>query len=203
MNTSTMLEWYKEEKAIVIGDVNERTGLEDFPSFQEWKAEFQREYDENHVSVSSEEADAMFEQSVVEADAELIPSPNGDIVKPTRKEVIKMNTTQTSTSTGAVKPAAVKPAKPATPAASAAPVAAAPSKSQIAQAIFVEEYPKGTARKDIIKRFINEANLTDSGAATYFQNLTKKLDKLGLTKRAPAAPAAPVAAAATDSTASA
>lgn len=44
------------------------------------------------------------------------------------------------------------------------------SKSSIARAIFLEEKPKGTARKDILARFESEAGLTKAGAATYFAN---------------------------------
>lgn len=48
----------------------------------------------------------------------------------------------------------------------------APTKREIAEAIFNEM--KGAARKDILARFMTEADLTKAGAATYYYNLTKK-----------------------------
>jgi len=43
VSAALLLELYKEEKALVIGDVHERTGLEDFPSFKDWKEQYMRE----------------------------------------------------------------------------------------------------------------------------------------------------------------
>lgn len=62
----------------------------------------------------------------------------------------------------------------------AAVVVTGSSKSKLAQAIFAEELEKqkttGVAmvRKDVIKRFIDEAGLTKSGANTYYQNIRER-----------------------------
>lgn len=60
-------------------------------------------------------------------------------------------------------------------------VPAAPKKADLARAIFDRMYGQpGVARKDIIKAFVNEAGLTEKGAATYFQNIK---DKKGLVNK--------------------
>lgn len=66
-----LLKMYKEEKALIIGMPDVRTGLEPFPSFQEWKRQYTQEYNATHVTVSIEEADAQFDAAVEEADLEL------------------------------------------------------------------------------------------------------------------------------------
>ena len=56
-----------------------------------------------------------------------------------------------------------------------------PSKSSIANAIFKQMFNQQPVpqRKDMIKRVMNEAKLTEKGAATYLQNYKAKH---GLTK---------------------
>lgn len=47
------------------------------------------------------------------------------------------------------------------------------SKKDIATTIFCEM--EGAPRKDVIKRFVSEAGLTESGASTYYQAIKKQL----------------------------
>lgn len=62
----------------------------------------------------------------------------------------------------------------------AAVVTTTVSKSKLAQAIFDAELAKQTetgvamVRKDVIKRFIDEAGLSKAGANTYYQNIREK-----------------------------
>ena len=62
-------------------------------------------------------------------------------------------------------------------------IVAAPSKAQIANAIFKKMFamPQVPARKDMIKAAMAEAKLTEKGAATYLQNYKAKN---GLVKKA-------------------
>jgi hypothetical protein len=70
--------------------------------------------------------------------------------------------------------APLKKAKPdVKPVETPEPKVEVPSKASVARAIFAEETAKGTARKDIIARFISEAKLTKSGSATYFEKFRK------------------------------
>lgn len=64
-------------------------------------------------------------------------------------------------------------------------VNSAPSKASKANAIFAEMFnmPQVPARKDMIKRAVAEAGLTEKGAATYLQNFKSKH---GLVNRTPA-----------------
>jgi len=61
------------------------------------------------------------------------------------------------------------------------PVETKVNKAEVARNIFKEMWPKvltkELARKDVIKRFIDEAGLTVAGAATYYQKETAKLKK--------------------------
>ena len=70
------------------------------------------------------------------------------------------------------------------------PVNTGPSKRQIAAKIFRENaaLKQPAARKDIIERFMTEAHLTKSGAATYYQNF-----KSGAWSTEPVAKATPTA----------
>ena len=70
-SNADLLEMYKEEKSRVIGDEETRTGLEAFPAFADWKAQYAREYEETHETVTVEEADARAERTVEEAEEEL------------------------------------------------------------------------------------------------------------------------------------
>ena len=48
------------------------------------------------------------------------------------------------------------------------------SKASLGRIIFEEELKNGLVRKNVIKRLMLEAGLTNNGAATYFQNMKKK-----------------------------
>lgn len=67
-NNLELLEMYKDEKERAIGSVETRTGLEPFPTFQEWKAEYIPAYMATHKEVSVEEADALMDAAVEEAE---------------------------------------------------------------------------------------------------------------------------------------
>jgi hypothetical protein len=63
------LNQYKHEKMYAIGSEQERTGLEHFPSFAEWKRDVERELEGLFVTVSVDEADAIMDAAVNEAEA--------------------------------------------------------------------------------------------------------------------------------------
>lgn len=49
------------------------------------------------------------------------------------------------------------------------------SKAERARAIYINLHKAGKTRKDIIKEFIDVVGLTKAGAATYYQNISKKV----------------------------
>lgn len=51
---------------------------------------------------------------------------------------------------------------------------AAQNKAAKAREIFSEMQTEGKPRKDTIQRFVDEAGLTEKGAATYYQNFRKE-----------------------------
>ncbi len=187
-----LLNQYKEEKALVIGSEEERTGLEDFPTFKEWKAEYVKEYNETHVTVDVEDADAHFDQIVDEADEELealAAELSDDDVPPEEEDEVTEEATPVAPK--AKKPAAKKKRAPArkktvakkAPAKRAAPKKAplkkkavgkkrASSKTAKAQKIFDRFYGKKT-RAEIIEKFVAQCDLTANGAATYYQKMKK------------------------------
>lgn len=69
----------------------------------------------------------------------------------------------TAVPTGDVEPVAESAAEPKTP-----------SKMDLAKEIYNRMSAEGKARKDIIKAFVDEAKLTQAGAATYYQKLAPK-----------------------------
>lgn len=74
-SNSQLLDMYKEEKALIIGGIKERTGLEEFPSFKEWKLEYMKEYADTHDvenPMSMEEAVTALEAEIEADDDELI-----------------------------------------------------------------------------------------------------------------------------------
>ena len=164
-NNALLLELYREEKALIIGQ--EPTGLEPFPSFPEWKSEYEREYNETHKTVTTKEADRLAEDAQVEFDrsgltvdldegmSDNIPNVRKrdvELVKPTvsiRRHTMSDNTTTT-------------------------PV----SKASVAREIFALNFGK-VARKDVIALFMSEAGLTKAGAATYYQKFKKAAESNG------------------------
>ena len=165
-NNALLLELYREEKALIIGQ--DPTGLEPFPSFPEWKSEYEREYNETHKTVTTKEADRLAEDAQAEFDrsgltvdldegmSDNIPNVRKrdvQLVKPTvsiRRHTMSDNTTTTT------------------------PV----SKASVARAIFAEDFGR-VARKDVIARFMAEAGLTKAGAATYYQKFKKAAESNG------------------------
>lgn len=195
-----LLELYKEEKALIVGGLNERTGLEEFPSFKEWKLEYMKEYAETHDMdnpVSMEEAVAALEAEIEAGDDELLDEADLAALAADETPETEMESTMTEEVTT---PAAEADATPATPEAPAAkPKAKAtkkktaakkkapvkkvaakkkpPSKAGAAQKIFDRLYPKvldgKKKRKDVIDELVEKAGLTANGAATYYQKMKK------------------------------
>lgn len=183
-----LLNDYKAEKALVIGGPDERTGLEDFPSFKEWKADYVKEYNETHQTVSVEEADAMFDAAVEEAENELeaMAVEFDDESTETEDDEMEDVTAEAPAAPAEVpakpkraakKKVAAKKAPAKKTAAKKAPVkkkaaTRANSKAAKAQTIFTKFYGKKT-RAEIIEKFIAQAGLTANGAATYYQKMKK------------------------------
>lgn len=182
-----LLEMYKEEKAIVIGGPNERTGLEPFPSFKEWKLEYMKEYIETHDMdnpMSMEDAVAALEAELGDEliDDELLDEEDLEAVKAIvqpEDEEDKMTEATEATETPVKEPTVTKTEKPkaAKGKAAAKSVAKAPSKASEAQKIFNKMYPQVVdgkkARKDVIEAFVSKAGLTANGASTYYQKFKK------------------------------
>lgn len=182
---------YKEEKALVIGDVDERTGLEPFETFKEWKAVYVEEYNATHQTVEVKKADKMMDKLVEEAEAELEEladqfESDDEIVEeeeemteataatkakkkvPAKKKVSARKRATDKQNAGVKRQAAKRKAtRPV-----AKKVARANSKAAQAQKIFNRLYGK-KARAEIINKFIADAGLTANGAATYYQKFKK------------------------------
>lgn len=171
---------YKEEKTLIVGDENERTGLEPFPTFAQWKEVYTMEYNETHKTVTVEEADAEFDAAVDEADAELqaIIAELGDVEDPaTAKRTVtktkRKRKVRPSAKTGKVSRAKVKRAvrkvakKTATKKKSRRK-----SKIEKAETIFNRFYGRKT-RGEIIEKMVKQVELTPAGAATYYQKLKR------------------------------
>lgn len=196
-----LLNMYKEEKNHVIGRPEVRTGLEDFPTFGEWKAEYVHEYNETHETVSVEEADARFEAEVdsevdpledelVNMVAEMVtenetnPKEESEMTDETNAATVEADANVTETAP-AEKPKAKKPAAKKTSGGSKSKAAKPakkkePSKADAARKVFTAMYPKVVegkkARKDVIGAFVEKAGLTPAGAATYYQKMKKAAD---------------------------
>jgi len=193
-----LLEQYKDEKALVIGGINERTGLEDFPTFKEWKLEYMKEYAETHDMdnpLSMEDAVAALEDELA-ADDELLDEADlaalaADETPETEEEDPMTDEVTTPAAEAEATPAAPEatteaPAKPKAAkkkAAKKAPVKKVaakkrpPSKAGEAQKVFDKLYPKvldgKKTRKDIIDELVGKVGLTANGAATYYQKMKK------------------------------
>lgn len=185
-SNAELLKLYTEEKDLVIGTKESRTGLEEFPSFGEWKQEYVREYDETHQTVDVKEADAMFDREVEMVEDELVnlvtelatenetnPDEDDDMTNEAT------NTVDNETPTAPATPKAQKPAKKGskTPKAAKPAVKKEPSKADAARKVFSQMYPKvlegKKARKDVIAAFVEKAGLTQAGASTYYQKMKK------------------------------
>lgn len=163
-----LFEMYKEEKAIVIGDFKTRTGLEDFPSFRDWKREYLEDYFRLHVAVSKKEADRIMDEAVSAADTELEAMLKREMkVDPKKDRKAKVQTVKRAPR---VKKAATKAA---TKTSKGTGTKRTVNKAAITRDIFTSMY--GTSsRKDVIAKFV-EAGLTPAGASTYYQKWKKEL----------------------------
>ena len=190
-STAQLLQDYKDEKTLVIGPEHLRTGLEDFPSFKEWKLEYMKEYALTHDMdnpMSMEDAVAALEAELEADDDELIPDEDLKALAADTPETPEEENDMTEETTPAAEateaPADTKPAaKPKRKPAAKKKVAAKkrpPSKAKEAEKVFAKLYPKVVegkkARKDVIDEFVTKVGLTANGAATYYQKLKKAAD---------------------------
>ncbi len=155
---------YKEEKALVIGSEEERTGLEDYPEYSEWKAQYVVEYNETHQVVDVKEADAIFDAMVDDAEAEL--------------EGVSFEETEVSVDDDKIKAIAKivqKERRKVVKAVKVAPKKKSASKTTKAQKVFDKHFGKKT-RKEIIALFVSEVNMTPAGASTYYQKFKSKVN---------------------------
>lgn len=142
LSVPELLQMYKEEKAAIVDPI---FGGE-FPTFPEWKAEYVKEYNENHVTVTVKEADRHFDDLVdalEDAEAEV----DGE-AKTKPAVATKRKRGRPKNSERVVKVKKVK-------------------KIDHAHAIFTEM--AGAKRKDVVARFVAEVGLTANGASTYYQ----------------------------------
>lgn len=192
-----LLEMYKEEKALIIGGPEVRTGLEDFPSFGEWKSDYLADYQSTHQTVSVEEADAQFDAIVEEAENELETlvieitddETETEEVNDMTDEAVINNVEPTEAEMNDASPAekpAEKPKRARKEKVQAEKGAvkrprkkAEKSKASEARKVFNRMYPKvlegKKARKDVIAQFIEKCGLTANGASTYYQKLKKEV----------------------------
>ena len=152
-NNEQLLKLYKEEKAMVIGSVHKRTGLETYPSFPEWKNDYITEYRATHsLHLTEKEAEHLMDTTVEQADLELskmdVTFEATPVETPTRKKP------------GPHGPSTTKI-----------------SKNTLASRIFAEHYGN-VSRAVILARFLSELGLTANGASTYYQKFKKAADIL-------------------------
>lgn len=191
-----LMNLYKEEKALVIGSLAERTGLEDFPSYKEWKLEYMKEYAETHDMknpVSMEEAVRLLEAELDDEDDDLLPDEDLALLANTHEPPDEEdNMTEEATTNTKPEPATTNtPTKPkrAAKKVAAKKVAAKkrpPSKASAAQKVFDRLYPKvltgKKARKDVITELTENVGLTANGAATYYQKMLTAAKKAATEK---------------------
>lgn len=192
MNTMSVLEYYKEMKAIHTDPV---FGID--PSFPDWKtfkADYEKEYYADRVVVSEEEADAILDEVVETAERELGLIPDLPVEEepdnvyvldvddeapilhleeidpiepeyPEEVEVIDLN--EKKVRTPRAKKATAKKTTTSKPKKGAKRMAKTKSKADLARTIFKRIGHK--ERKKVIAAFVEKAGLTAAGAATYYQ----------------------------------
>lgn len=188
MNTMSVLEYYKELKAIHTDPV---FGIDpSFPNWKTFKADYEKQYYADRVVVSEEEADAILDEVIETAERELGLTTDA----PTEEETEDMYTLKTEPEEAPIihldelellepdeveevevidlneekAPKASRKKKAATKKA-AAPKRGRPAKSKadLARTIFKRIGHK--ERKKVIAAFVEKAGLTPAGAATYYQ----------------------------------
>lgn len=176
------LELYRQEK-VHLSD--ELFGPE-FPDFKEWDNEFKVNYRMNHITVTTEEADAMMNQIVDSAGlvatggdvgvatgvvlnantdalppASVVVSGDATVVAPVAKKkakVAKKAVAKTKAKSVKAKTAAKRPAAKAK--------STAPKKSDIAREIIKEN--RKAERKEVIPLLMKKAKLSEAAANTYY-----------------------------------
>ena len=161
-----LITMYKEEKDLIIGTVDVRTGLEPFPTFKEWKQEYIADYMATHKVVDIKEADKYFDKVVEEAEDVLDMSDVKDADAPKAK---KQKATVTPIT---------KAKKSVTKSTKGTGVKRKVNKAAEARSYFesvIDELKAGTMkRKNVIAHFVDQLGLTSSGASTYFQKFRKE-----------------------------
>ena len=184
-----IFEMYKVEKAMVVGDLNERTGLEAFPTFKNWKEAYVKDYLRNHVEVSTKEADKLMDAAVELAEEELaLMEAEGATEAELEAGAAKLAKAQEQKEAAQAEKKAKRAAKrkaSGTRKTKAKTVKKAKgtgakrkvNKAAKAREIFAELYPQVVAgdikRKDVIEKFL-EAGLTKAGSSTYYQKFKKE-----------------------------
>lgn len=158
-----MKQMYFEEKNMVTGG----HALEDhlFPSYQQWKVDYLKEYHQTHVTVSSEQADDIIEQAIKEADDQFVDIADDQeqqVVtqhsKPNIEQQHKSVTTVGKSTSNKTKTSHKKSHK-------------CSSKSEKAQRLFDKYSHK--ERSWIIQRLQTQCGLTKHGANTYYYKMRK------------------------------
>jgi len=154
MSTSKLSTWnlYQQEKKTMSGPT------EEFPSYKEWLADYNKDREEiGHVTVDSETAMKEADKLVEEAEQELSAEVN---TQPEKKVEQKQETKTDKKSTEKEKK---------------------PSKKQLCVAIYKEMMEANNnqhpVRKEVMKRFQEEVNMTEAGSGTYWFNIKKELSQ--------------------------
>jgi hypothetical protein len=171
-NTFDLLKLYREEKSLVAGD--ELMEEASFPSFQEWKAEYEADRAQNYVTVSVEEADKMIEDDLAEVDSLFKQPASEKETTMSTAEVTEVTTTNETTTSAAPeteatsKPARKRVAKPE----------GKKTKMELARAV-MKRFSRGKAinRAKVLEVLQKEVKLTAKGASTYYQKLRTELGK--------------------------
>jgi len=195
-NVADMLRLYREEKELVTG--GDPLQQNKFVDFKSWREEYEREYEETHRTVSVEEADEEAEAAIkecerllagkikdeeieiVDSDEEKEDNDLNDREKRVQHQTplrYRKQTKPTNSNTGDKHMSNTDTIR----ARIAASANKGPSKADQAREIFAEQYPlvlEGkVARKDVIALFVSDADLTEKGAATYYQKFKKAADE--------------------------
>lgn len=174
-----LFEMYKEDNAIVMGPLKERSGFEEpWMTFKEWKEDYKETYPHAMVKVtkkSKKKAEKEFASMAAIAEAELGDTDfDPETTKSDRKAA-----------DGEMVSVLVKRTKPA-PARAVRTIKTrskkrspkAGSKASEARAVFAKLYPQvdrgELARKDVITAFVNVIGLTKNGASTYYQRYKRE-----------------------------
>lgn len=179
LSMTDRLDLYKKEKA----DLSDMMDENEFPPFTQWNAEYVKDYQTNHRTVSVDQADKemdaivadveaaeecladlVVDKTTEEADSEQVDSIDEQTTNTKETIMSTPETTEATTVTSIVAPTRKKRvvAKANEP------------KSKMAQARSIYKSltrGKNVDRSKILARFISDVKLSEKGAATYYQTL--------------------------------